>query len=120
MSGTAGGNPIANCTVNNNEPIVTAPVKSELVESEKAEPANKKGSLLVLFEPVTPPAFATLKFNVLPGGGNCPPETKVTGKVAGQVLTDPNKPPELGTLVSLESGATEATSWLINFPETTY
>ena len=32
------------------------------------------------------------------------------------MFTDPNTPPTLGTLVTLESGATEAHSWLINFP----
>jgi hypothetical protein len=95
--------------------VLTTPIKSELVETEKAEPANKKGSLLILFEPEVAPTFATLKFKA-ETGGKCPPETKVTGKVAGQVFTDPNKPPELGTLVTLEGGATEATSWLINFP----
>ena len=34
------------------------------------------------------------------------------------MFTDPNTPPTLGTLVSLESGAVEATSWLLNFPAT--
>ena len=42
----------------------------------------------------------------------------MTGKVAGQVFTDPNTPPTLGTLVTLESGATEAHSWLMDFPAT--
>jgi len=37
--------------------------------------------------------------------------------VAGQVLTDPNKPPELGELVKLPNTKKEATSWLLNFPE---
>jgi hypothetical protein len=116
VSGTAGGKPIKECKVT--QPIETTPIVSELVESEGAEPANKKGSLLVLFSPATPSSFATLKFTKETETGNCPPETKVTGKVAGQVFTDPNTPPTLGTLVTLESGATEATSWLVNFPST--
>ena len=115
VSGTAGGKAIAKCKVV--EPIVTNPLSSELVESEGAEPANKKGSLLVLFVPFSGSSFATLKFTT-ETGGNCPPETKVTGKVAAQVFTDPNTPPTLGTLVTLESGATEATSWLLNIPAT--
>jgi hypothetical protein len=115
VSGTSGGRKIEKCKVV--EPIVTKPLLSELVESEGAEPANKKGSLLVLFTPFTGSTFATLKFTT-ETGGFCPPETKVEGKVAAQVFTDPNKPPTLGTLVTLESGATEATSWLLNFPAT--
>jgi hypothetical protein len=115
VSGKAGGKTIEKCKVN--EPIETVPVLSELVESEGAEPANKKGSLLVLFTPISGTTFTVLKFTT-ETGGNCPPETKVTGKVAGQVFTDPNTPPTLGTLVTLESGATEAHSWLLNFPAT--
>jgi opacity protein-like surface antigen len=42
--------------------ILTNPIRSELVETEKAEPANKKGSLLTLFEPEVGTVFATLKF----------------------------------------------------------
>ncbi len=52
------------------------------------------------------------------GEGFCPPNLKVSGKVAGQVLTDPNKGEELGELVELGQAAKEATSWLINFPNT--
>jgi hypothetical protein len=115
VSGSVGGKPIEKCKVV--QPIETTPLLSELVESEGAEPANKKGSLLVLFVPFSGSTFATLTFTT-EAGGNCPPTTKVTGKVAGQVFTDPNTPPTLGTLVTLESGATEATSWLINFPAT--
>ena len=113
VTGKAGGKTIEKCKVV--EPIVTTPIKSELVESEKSEPGNKKGSLLVLFEPATGTSFATLKFTT-ETGGNCPPETKVTGKVAGEVFTDPNTPPTLGTLVTLEGGAVEASSWLLDFP----
>jgi hypothetical protein len=98
------------------EVILTNPLRSELVETEKAEPANKKGSLLTLFEPEVAPTFVTLKFTP-ETGGTCPvKETAVTGSVAGQVLTDPEKPPELGTLVELGQAAKEATSWLVNFP----
>jgi hypothetical protein len=114
VTGTSGGK-IEKCKVT--EPIVTNPVKSELVESEGAKPAEKKGSLLVLFEPITGVSFTTLKFTA-ETGGHCPPETKVTGKAAGGVFTDPNKPPELGTLVTLESGAPEASSWLLSLPAT--
>ena len=114
-SGKAGGKTIEKCKVN--EPIQTTALVSELVESEKAEPGNKKGSLLVLFSPFVGSSFATLKFTK-ETGSNCPPESKVAGKVAAQVFTDPNTPPTLGTLVTLESGATEAHSWLLNFPET--
>ncbi len=41
---TVKGKSIEKCKVP--EPLVTTPIKSELVESEGAEPANKKGSLL--------------------------------------------------------------------------
>jgi hypothetical protein len=98
--------------------ILTNPLRSELVETEKAEPGNKKGSLLTLFEPEVAPTFVTLKFTPESGGTCLVKETAVTGSVAGQVLTDPNTPPTLGTLVTLEGGATEATSWLVNFPTT--
>ncbi len=114
VSGTSEGKPIEKCKVG---PIQTTTLLAELVESEGAEPANKKGSLLALFAPFSGTSFATIKYTT-ETGGNCPPETKVTGKVAAQVFTDPNTPPTLGTLVTLESGATEATSWLVNFPAT--
>jgi hypothetical protein len=114
VSGTSAGKPIEKCKVG---PIETTTLLAELTESEGAEPANKKGSLLALFTPFSGSSFATLKFTT-ETGGNCPPETKVSGKVAGQVFTDPNTPPTLGTLVTLERGATEATSWLVNFPST--
>jgi hypothetical protein len=117
VSGTVEKKPIEKCQVNKNEPLVTRPVVSELVETEKAEPENKKGSLLTLFAPAEGTTFVTLKFNA-ETGGVCPPETKVSNEVIGQVLTDPNTPPTLGTLVSLESGVTEAKSFLINFPAT--
>jgi hypothetical protein len=116
---TVTGPGITNCTVESpaSGVVLTVPIRSELVETEKAEPANKKGSLLTLFEPEVGTVFATLKFKA-GTGGKCPVETKVAGKAAGRVFTDPNKPPELGTLVTLEGGATEATSWLVNFPTT--
>ena len=85
VSGKAGGKTIEKCKVV--EPIVTNPIKSELVETEKGVPGTS-GSLLTLFEPAVGTSFVTLKFTT-ETGGNCPPETKVSGKVAGQVLTDP-------------------------------
>ena len=115
VTGTTGGKKIEKCKVK--EPIQTTALTSELVESEGAKPAEKKGSLLVLFTPFVGSSFATLEFTT-EAGGTCPPTTKVTGKVAAQVFTDPNTPPTLGTLVTLESGATEAHSWLLNFPAT--
>jgi hypothetical protein len=96
------------------EPIVTNPVKSELVETEKGE----KGSLLTEFTPAKGTQFVTLKFKAETGGECKVASTIVTGGVAGQVRVDPNKPPELGELVSLPNGKKEGTSWLINFPET--
>jgi hypothetical protein len=107
-----------NCTVEGNgsscsveEPIVTKPLKSELVLTEKAEPANKKGSLLVLFEPAAKGSLTTLKFK-----GTCTvTETAVTGKVAAQLLSDPGSG-TLGTLVELGLTNEEAKSWLLNFP----
>jgi hypothetical protein len=113
VSGKAGGKPIEKCKVI--EPITTNPIISELVETEKGVPGTS-GSLLVLFEPASGTSFATLKFTT-EAGGNCPPETKVTGKVAARVLTDPEKEPELGKLVELPKvNSTEAKSWLTNFP----
>jgi hypothetical protein len=114
---TVTGTGITNCTVT--EPIVTNPVRSELVETEKAEPANKKGSLLVLFEPAPGSnGFVTIKFKV-GTGGKCPAGNAITvsGSVAGQVLTDPENG-KLGELVELGQAAKEAKSWLLNFPTT--
>ena len=115
VTGQFGGRTIEKCTIL--KPIVTRAIKSELVEAAGAKPEEKKGSLLTLFTPAEGSTFATLTFTA-GTGGFCPPETIVTGQVLGQVLTDPNTPPTLGTLVTLESGATEATSWLINLPAT--
>jgi hypothetical protein len=96
------------------EPIVTNPLKVELVETEKGE----KGSLLAEATPAKGVTFATLKFEAETGGECKVKETAVTGAVAGQVRVDPNKPPELGESVSLPNGKKEGTSWLINFPAT--
>ena len=116
VSGTFGGQKIEKCTML--KPIVTRAIKSELVEAAGAKPEEKKGSLLTLFTPAEGSTFATFEFST-GTGGHCPPSpTSVTGQLLGQVLTDPNTPPTLGTLVTLESGATEATSGLINFPTT--
>jgi hypothetical protein len=99
----------ANCKVV--EPIITNPVKSELVETEKGE----KGSLLTEFTPAKGVTFVTLTFE----GSECKVKnTTVTGGVAGQVRVDPAKPPELGELVSLPNTQKEGTSWLLNFPGT--
>jgi len=91
------------------EPIVTRPVKAELVESEKGE----KGSLLTEFFPNKGAAFVTTK---LPGTCKIK-EVTVEGSMAAQVRTDPNKPPELGELVTLPNTKKEGMSWLLNFPE---
>jgi hypothetical protein len=96
------------------EPIVTDPVKMELVETEKGE----KASLLVVVTPVKGVILVTLKFETESGGECKVKETAVTGAAAAQVRVDPNKPPELGELVSLPNGKKEGTSWLINFPAT--
>ncbi len=115
ISGTVGGKTITNCTPE--EPIRTNPVVSELVETEKAKPGTS-GSLLTLFAPAEGSTFVTLKF-ITGTGGLCPATTKVTGQVIGQMLTDPEKPPELGKLVELPNvNSAEAKSWLINFPAT--
>jgi len=115
ISGKQGGKTIEKCKVV--EPIRTKPVVSELVETTGAKPEEKKGSLLALFAPAEGATFVTLEFTT-ETGGFCPVNSKVSGEVIGEVRTDPNTPPTLGTLVSLESGATEAESWLINFPTT--
>ena len=114
-----------NCTVAGNgtkckvvEPIVTNPVKSELVETEKAEPAKEKGSLLTLFEAENATnGFVTLHFEPEAGGTCTVPETLVSGQVAGKVLRDPENK-ELGTLVELGQAIEEKKSGLINFPAT--
>ena len=107
------GNP---CTVANNgtgckikEPIVTNPVKSELVESEKSTTA----ALLVEFFTTSGP-FAQLIFE---GTGCIDKETTVSGKVAGEVREDPNNG-TLGAVVKLPNEKKEAKSWLLNFPTT--
>jgi hypothetical protein len=108
-----------NCTVTGNgsackvtEPIVTNNIKSELVETEKAVPGTS-GSLLTLFEPEVAGGFVTLHFT-----GTCTiTSTIVSGKVAAQVLTDPENG-TLGNLVELPKvNSTEAKSWLLNAPE---
>jgi len=106
-----------NCTVEGNggncrvtEPIVTNPVKSELVETEKA--TGTSGSLLTLFEPPEGAPFVTLHFT----GSECKiTETAVSGKVAAQVLKDPGNG-TLGALVELGQAKEEAKSWLLNAP----
>src|SRR5271168_2150207 len=112
-----------NCEVTGNgtkcsvtEPIVTNPIKSELVETEKAVPGTS-GSLLTLFEPaVAGSGFATLHFFPLTGGTCTTSSTAVSGKVAAQVLTNPENG-TLGKLVELPKvNSAEAKSWLLNLP----
>jgi hypothetical protein len=91
------------------EPIVTKPVRSELVESEK----GAKGSLLTEFFPNKGAAFTTLKYT-----GTCViKELTVEGSVAAEVYTDPNNG-SLGELVKLPNTGKLGTSWLFNFPAT--
>jgi hypothetical protein len=113
--GKTGGKEITKCKVN--EPIRTKAVKAELVETAGAVPGTS-GSLLMLFEPAEGAIFERVGFTT-EAGGVCPPETNIAGQVVGQVLTDPEKEPELGKLVELPSvNSAEAKSWLINFPST--
>jgi len=114
VSGKAGGKTIEKCKVV--EPAVTVPLRSELVENENAEPENKKGSLLILLEAASGTSLITLKFTT-ETGGNCPVETKVSGKVAAEVRTDPENG-TLGELVELGQTPKEAHSWLLLFPAT--
>ncbi len=111
VSGKIGGKTIEKCKVV--EPITTVPVKSELVETVQ----GATGSLLTEFFPEKGEKFTSIEFTAEPGGF-CPPTTAVEGSVAAQVRVDPNKPPELGELVSLPNGKKEAKSWLLNFPAT--
>ena len=91
------------------EPIVTNPVKSELVESEKSTTA----ALLTEFFTSSGP-FVRLEFE---GTGCVEKETLVSGKVAGEVREDPNNG-TLGGVVKLPNEKKEAKSWLVNFPAT--
>jgi hypothetical protein len=97
------------------EPIVSNHLKSELVETAGAVPGTS-GSLLMLFEPENVVnGFAKLTFT---GSGCVATSTIVSGKVAAQVLTDPENG-TLGALVELPKvNSTEAKSWLLNFPAT--
>ncbi len=104
------------CSVLNNgtsckpkEPIVTNPVKSELVESEKSATA----ALLVEFFTTSGP-FVTLEFE---GTACIAKSTAVSGKVAGEVREDPNNG-TLGAVVKLPNEKIEKKSWLLNFPTT--
>ncbi len=104
------------CTVANNgtgckikEPIVTKPVKAELVESEKGTTA---ALLVELFTTSGP--FLTLAFE---GTGCLMKETTVSGKLAAEVREDPNNG-TLGAVVKLPNEKKEAKSWLLNFPTT--
>jgi hypothetical protein len=94
------------------EPIKTVHVKSELVENVEGGAAGKK--LYTEFFPETGAKFTTIVFT-----GTCKTkEIAVEGKVAAEVRTDPNKPPELGEIVELPNTGKVAKSWLLNFPTT--
>ncbi len=106
------------CNIANNgpgckleEPIVTNPVKSELVESEKSTTA----ALLVEFFTKEGEPFARLIFE--PAADCSLKETTVSGKVASEVREDPNNG-TLGGIVKLPNEKKEAKSWLLNFPTT--
>ncbi len=93
------------CTLPN--PIITEPLTSELVENVESKKVGKK--LLVEFFPTSGTNFATLKFT-----GTCTTkETKVTGKIAAEALTDPGE-----AAIELGQAATQAKSYLIKFPST--
>ena len=88
------------------KPIVTEPLSSELVENVENARLGKR--LLIEFFPSTGSLLANLEF-----GGTCTnAKTKVTGKVAAEVLVDPGEEKiELGGTPKL------AKSWLIEFPK---
>jgi hypothetical protein len=124
LLGSSAGNPGTNnevieffgkCEVKGNgtgckvqEPIVTKPVRSELVETE----SGKKASLLVEFKPAEGNEFTQLNFEAEAGGKCTVANTKVTGETVGCVRTDP-KNGGLGELITLESEKKEDTSWLL-------
>lgn len=89
--------------------ITTVPLKSEMVENVLEGAGGKQ--LLEEFFPQTGTTFATLFFGPK---GECTIEAaKVTGSVAGEILTD-----EVGNTEKVELGTPkkESTSWLVNFP----
>ncbi len=87
------------------EPITTNQLESELVENVESKKVGKK--LLVEFFPTSGTNFATLVFS-----GECKiKETKVTGKVAAEALTDPGE-----EAIELGQSAKQAKSWLFKFP----
>jgi len=87
--------------------IITTPLTSELVENVESKKVGKK--LLVEFFPTSGTNFATLVFS-----GECKiKETKVTGKVAAEVLTDPGE-----AAIELGQAASQAKSYLLKFPAT--
>ncbi len=89
------------------EPIVTVPVKSELVESEK----GASGSLLTEFFPNKGAVFTTVEYT-----GTCLVKAiKAEGSVAAEVYTDPGTG-SLGELVKLPATGKQGKSWLLNFP----
>jgi hypothetical protein len=100
------------CTVK--EPIVTKPVKSELVESEKGGPT---ASLLTEFFPNKGALFTTVEFTPSEPGACKVTAIAVEGSVAAEVYTDPNNG-SLGELVKLPNTGKQGKSWLLNFPAT--
>jgi len=120
LLGSSVGNPgtsneviefFGNCTVTGNgtgcrvrEPIVTRPLRSELVETEK----GTKASLLMELKPAEGNEFMQIGFE-----GQCTvSNTKVTGELAACIRTDPQNG-EAGELITLESVKKEAKSWLL-------
>ncbi len=92
------------CTLPN--PIITEPLSSELVENVENKKVGKK--LLTEFFPTSGTNFVTLKFV----GACTNKETKVTGKVAAEALT------ETSGVIELGQAASQGKSYLINFPAT--
>lgn len=101
----------ASCKIS--EPFTTVHLKSELVENVENAMAGKR--LYTEFFPETGAILTTVKFN-----GTCTilREASVDGSFAGEVRSDPNKPPELGEVVELPNTGKTAKSWLLDFPTT--
>lgn len=108
------GNGLSSCKVK--EPIVTEPVKNELVLNDAEGGAGEKEHILVEFAPVAgeKEKFVKLEFT---GAGCGVKETVVgNGVVIGSVYTDPEA--DGGTLELVTLGVTpELTSYLIKFPD---
>ncbi len=93
------------CTLPN--PIISNPVETKLAENVESKKVGKK--LLAEAFPVSGTNFGTLVFS-----GECKiKETKVTGKGAAEVLTDPGE-----AAIELGQAAKQAKSWLVKSPAT--